>query len=46
MTEALTWLSSNPGKWVATIIVVIAILLAFWLIENVIDKRRGSRGRH
>ena len=40
MTEALTWLSINPGKAAASIIVVIVGLGLACLIQNAIDKRR------
>lgn len=40
MSEALTWMSTNPGKAVATIALVIAFGLAACLIELWIDDRR------
>lgn len=40
MTEVFTWMHSNPGKGVMTILLILAILLVPALIQNAIDKRR------
>jgi hypothetical protein len=39
MTDAITWLSSNPVKATATIFVVLAGLGLACLIQNHFDKR-------
>jgi len=43
MSEAITWLSSNPVRAAATIIVVLAGLGLACLIQNAIDKRNGPQ---
>lgn len=40
MTEALTWMSTDPGKWIMTGAVLIGIAAAALLVEYLIDKRR------
>ena len=40
MTEALTWMSTDPDKWIWTGAVLIAIAAAALLVEYLIDKRR------
>lgn len=40
MTEAFTWMHSNPVQGAMSILLILAILLALALVQNAIDKGR------
>lgn len=40
MTEHLTWLHTNPGKWVMTAVALFVIAGLALLVEYIIEKRK------